>query len=205
MKAVLERIKNYVSGHRTVTIIAGVGLILLIALGVVIATDAYPIMFVNGHPVSADRYIQNYQAIKTFYARMQEEASRATSTPDITIPPDDQIRADVLDGLVAEELTIRAAKQELGGEYGRLVNEKVAQYDSDTSLRDGVAQLYGITYEEFREEVLVPQAVQDALSARLYLVGKNIDTWLSDARKSARVTILSSRFSWDGEHVVAAH
>jgi hypothetical protein len=113
------------------------------------------------------------------------------------------LEMNVLDQLVAAVLVHEGAEQETGDGLAALVEGKISQFSNDAKIRQGVLMLYGMQYEDFREEVLVPQTERDILAGQLFLKGESAEDWILGARRSAKVSIFSGAFRWDGEKVIA--
>lgn len=181
----------------------------LIALGIfagllaifLISSDFYPILIVNGSAVSARRFSKNYRAA-SFY---QDNLVKTYSQGQSPIEPvsDRDLEAMVLSQLVEAKLVDAGIRREVGGDLEYLVAGKIQKYDESQDLKGAAASLYGMSYSDFREEVLVPQAKRDILAGRLYLRGEDVQDWLARGKKSAQIIVFSKRFRWDGEKVVA--
>ena len=178
----------------------GVLAALILILLLLASIDLYPIATVNGSPVSARRFWKNYRAAGVYYENALK--TYGPENKEMNGVPLAELEAQVLDRLVESELLRKGAEQEVGGDLDYLVSSKLSRLESDQDLRQASEALYKMSYDDFRSEVLVPQAVRDVLAGRLYLKGENIEEWTLAARKSAEVTILSKKFEWDGEKVV---
>ncbi len=176
-------------------ILAGLLLIFLVSF------NFYPILVVDGSPISARRFWKNYRAasfyednlIKTY--GQNSDAVKPVSGKDL--------ETLVLNQLVEAELVSKGAKREAGGDLEYLVSGKVQKYDESRDLKGAAVSLYGMSYPDFREEVLVPQAERDILAGRLYLRGESIDDWLAREKQAAQVAVFSKNFRWDGGKIVA--
>ena len=191
--------------HRRRTAIALLcGAFALFVLIVLVASGRYPVMVVNGTFISSARFEKNYTSAAILHSNqlkinaespdVLEVLKRVTSA---------ELGANVLDTLVVAALVERGAKRAAGNELPGLVHAKIDDYAQDPQFERSVQTLYGMGYADFRDEVLVPVAERDILEGRLYLNGQSYEQWLAGERKQASVYILSSRFRWDGEKVVA--
>lgn len=163
--------------------------------GALVAANAYPVAFVNGAPVYARRFSRNYQTAMVYYRNLQQ-----AKAPVNDVAPE-VIEASVLGDLIDAELIFAGARAEVGSELDGIVKSKIAEYANDPQVQEGARRMYGLSFAEFQDALLVPQARQDILAGRLYLRNENIETWLASAREKAKVVILSPRFAWNGKRV----
>jgi hypothetical protein len=169
----------------------------LIALGIVIGFDLYPIAVVNGRVITAARFKQNSASAQVYY---QNLVKTYTKDQKMSLTAD-QIQTGVLNQLVDSVLINEAVSEAVGADREALVEAKLQKYIENTSLAQAVPTLYGLDLASFRREVLVPQAERDILAGRFFLEGKDLSDWLQEKEKSAKVKIFSSRFRWTGERV----
>jgi len=162
----------------------------------------YPIAMVGNSFVSAKAYATEYQAATLYYQNvLKTYGTMATDTPAIT-PPD--LEAGAMDALVEDTLIKDEAVREVGaGDLASLVQDKLSKYSGNSDLANAGATLYGLDKQTFWDDILVPEATKEVLTDRLVSQGKNIDDWVSTARKSARVIIFSPQLTWDGTQVNA--
>lgn len=180
-------------------VVAASAILVLLAVYLV-ASDRYPIAMVNGQAIGAKRFRSQYRAAQTYLGNARKAVAGTSTSSNI---PDSELQAVVLDQLIESTLAQQGAEKEVGGDLDYLVENKMANYDSDQKLAAAASGLYGISYADFRKDFLVPQAEADILLGRLYLRGEKLEDWLKNARASARVSIFSSKFRWDGSKVMA--
>ncbi|HUX36008.1 MAG TPA: hypothetical protein VMV71_03185 [Candidatus Paceibacterota bacterium] len=179
---------------------------LVIALGVAaiffISFGYYPIAIVNGRFITAKTFVNDYAVASVYYQNILKTYEKSSSTPEILTPA--QIQQSVLTGLIENVLIDDGARKEIGSGLDNLVNEKVNQaVDSGASgdIEKAVKSVYGINMNDFKNEILVPQAERDLLTGSLFLKGQKIEDWLTAAKKAGNIIILSGKFYWDGENV----
>lgn len=182
--------------HKKLSILALVGILLIGGIAFV-ALGYYPVLLVNGTPVSARRFFQNVRSASVYEARLIETYPQSVSST-----PRREIEAEVLNNLVEEALLNDEFHREVGREADTLVEEKLQNLSEHADLFQNTKMLYGLSMEEFRQAVLVPQAEKDILRGRLFLKGESIDEWMEAARHAAHVTVLSAKFYWDGKRIV---
>lgn len=176
----------------------------IIALGIAaiifISFGYYPIAVVNGHFITAKTFASDYAVASVYYDNILKTYEKSSSTPEILTPS--QIQQSVLTGLIENALIEDGARKEIGNSLDKLVDEKVNQAaDSDSGIEKAVKSIYGINMNDFKKEILVPQAERDVLTGSLFLKGQKIEDWLAAAKKSGNIMILSGKFYWDGENV----
>lgn len=159
----------------------------------------YPIMIVNGETVSAARFKMNYRSASVYYENLLKTYARTDLAPKPLTQSD--LEVGVLEQLVEAILVDHGVRREVGEDLDYLLQSKLGGYEETPALRSATETLYGLSYEDFLHEVLIPQAKKDILAGRFFLRGEKIDEWLREAKKSAHVTIFSKKFRWDGETV----
>lgn len=167
--------------------------ILLISLGY------YPIVMVNRHFISKRTFLENYKAASVYYQNFLKTYQQNPPLEKVASP--DDIQRSVLTQLIENSIVEDGARKEVGADLGRLVEEKVSQASKEPGLDKAVRTLYGMNLDDFKKEILAPQAERDILTGRLFLKGGNIDDWFQNSKKSAKVIIFSPQFHWNGDIV----
>ncbi len=189
----LNGIKKYKSYLIFILIVgAGLSAMFLVSLGY------YPIAVVNNHFINARTFLKNYEAASIYYQNFLKTYA-ATSSLNILEPS--ELERAVLTQLIENSLVEDGASREAGAGLKNLIEEKVDKAASEPGLENAVKVLYGLNLEDFKKEILRPQAERDILTGRLFLKGEKIDDWLKKAKKSSRVIVLSGRFYWNGDDV----
>ncbi len=179
--------------------------VLLIVLGIavlfLISAGYYPVAMVNGQIISARTFLKNYEAASLYYGNAVKtyrpilESSSSLTTV--------QLQMSILDQLIENALIDVEVKKELGADFEYLLSNKMNSLTTDQELPRAVKTIYGLDMEEFKSEILAPQAEREILMGRLFLRGEKIDNWLANAKKNSSVRIFSSRLYWGGEEVKA--
>ncbi|MDE2001493.1 MAG: SurA N-terminal domain-containing protein [Patescibacteria group bacterium] len=164
----------------------------------------YPVAVVNWHVISQYTLEQNLSTAYVYYHNALALSGGDPATLD-TPAAAANLRRAVLDDAISEELIRDELAREMSaGDLQTVAEKKVDQVLQDQSqVSEGVEKLYGLTLDQFKARVLLPQAYQEVLSGRMLLQGQDFNTWLAQARKSAGVIILTPGFSWDGSGVTA--
>ena len=193
-----EKIKRIAKEHKFKLILAALVLAVILGIGLV-SLNRYPIVTVNGSPISANRFWRNYKGAVKYYEGAKKSIpldQLPTSTPSSM-----EMQAEVMTQLIEAELVSQGARKEIGKDLDFLVQNKISRYENNQSLAQAADSLYGMTYLEFQEEVMIPQAEKEILVGRFYMRGDNFEEWFGELKKSASINIFSSGFSWDGERV----
>lgn len=182
---------------------------LLVALGVsayVFVNSAYyPIAFVNFRPITAGAYDEEFKAAFTYYSQ-----ALATYVPKEGEEPVDveklrrDLRVATLNDLIENALVEEELKSRVGKELPALVDKKLLSVNLDKKeLPAAVKNLYGLSVEEFRRLVLIPQARREILASRLTEEQKVYETWIGEVKEKARVAILVEGIAWNGREAVS--
>ena len=181
-----------------------IGFVVLIAAGLfmlfVVTLGYYPIIFVNNHIISQHEFMLEYGAASRYYKTAMKTYEPLLKNASSPTPAD--IEVSVANLLIDKNLIHDGAAKEVGSDLKSVVENKLSAYEGDTQLASAAENIYGFTPDEFKNEILIPQAEEEVLSGRLFSKGESFEDWLVDARKSAHVIILSHSLSWDGEQVI---
>ncbi len=161
----------------------------------------YPVAIVNGHFITAKLFANDYAIASAYYQNIVKSYGNSSSTAGVLTSS--EIQQSVLTGLIENVLIEDGARKEMGGDLSRLVNEKVSKATDIDGIDKAVKSVYGMSLDDFKKEILVPQAERDVLTGSLFLKGQKIEDWLSAAKKSSKVMILSGKFYWNGETVAS--
>jgi hypothetical protein len=159
----------------------------------------YPVAMVQGHLISAGKFRNEYRAALSYHDKAVQMYGGILD-PNKKLSPQD-IELSTMDQIIEDAIIRDGADKEVGPDLNRLAGKKTAQYENDDELAKGAADIYGLSKKGFSEYVLVPQAVREILTDRLSGKGEDFNDWLVMAKKSAHVTIFSTRFKWNGEEV----
>ena len=177
-----------------------VAAVIVFALGaIIVGLGYYPVITEGNHFISRASFDKNYATASFYYYNVLRKTYLAETKEEDVLKPLD-IEKTVLEQLVENSIIEREARLELGKDLQDLIQKKIATYGDDAKFRDVAKKLYGLSYDDFKNELLVPQAKKDALAAQFFLQGKNFEDWLSEAKKSAKVRVFLNGLRWqDGE------
>ncbi len=184
-----------------------IGLIALVLLGAgvfyVLHNALYPVATVNGVMISAGEFQRVALAGLNFYVKTEEAAAHRQLTTDEVSTLYAEIRRATLDKLLGERLIDGELGRRFGGEVLALANQKIADAHVDR-LRAAVPELYGTTFEEFQEMLLLPEAKQELLDEALKSESSDVAIWLPSARHNARAMIFLPKLQWSNGTVEIA-
>ena len=99
--------------------------------------------------------------------------------------------------MIENVLIYDGLKERLGGDVTNAVSEKLQNLNmNEAQVGEATAVLYGLTFQEFKDIILIPQATKEILEVYLSEEKKDIGGWLKEARAGASVTLLIKEFSW---------
>lgn len=168
-----------------------------------IATGIYPVAIVNGSPILARTWKQAEAAAIQF---MQATMVSSGKAPIDFAQPENarillQARKDALLALIENKLVAKGG-DEVIEDFDMRARERVdSAVRETTNLKEGAAFLYGLDFNKFRDLVLLPQARRDLLRETLEKKKQDFSRWFSALKANARVRLLFTPFSWDGERV----
>ncbi|MBI4094395.1 MAG: hypothetical protein HY436_01155 [Candidatus Liptonbacteria bacterium] len=174
-----------------------------LALFALVSNGYYPVAFVDGAAVMNREFEKNYRVALHSLDAAGNIARRAEGALPLAAVSHLDIERAVFTELIEQRLIRAELARELGDDARRVVQNQLEKFADDAALRDAARNLYGLSFEEFRDDILVPQAERDVLDGRLFLEGRELDEWLSDAKRTSRVRIFSGTLFWDGAEVQA--
>lgn len=176
---------------------------ILISIGLstifVVSSGYYPILSVNGHFVMVKTFWKNYRAGSIYYNGLLKTYPEQIGGDQEISKVD--IERSVLTQLIENKIVELRVKEELGAELGEIVSKKIESYSENAELKKAAQTVYGLSFDDFKKEILIPMANQEILAGRLFLDGNKIGAWLNSAKKESRIKIFSGSFYWDGQEV----
>lgn len=158
----------------------------------------YPVAVVNGKFITERNVRKEYSAAARYYAEafdIKQEAGVFRK----------EIRRAVLDKLIENVLIYNELKRKLGSDMTSAVSTKLQNLNLDEAkVGEATAVLYGLTFQEFKDIILIPQATREILEVYLSEEKKDIGEWLKDARAGASVTLIAREFSWKDSQVITS-
>lgn len=166
-------------------------------------TGIYPVALVNGSPILARTWKQAEAAAIQF---MQAAMVGSGKAPIDFAQPENarlllQARKDALLALIENKLVAKGG-DEVIEDFDTRAQERVDSVVRESvNLKQGAELLYGLDFNKFRDLVLLPQARRDLLREIFEKKKEDFSRWFSTLKTNARVRLLFTPFSWDGERV----
>ncbi|MDO8466529.1 MAG: SurA N-terminal domain-containing protein [bacterium] len=172
-------------------------LILFVGLGAyyMVHFGYYPVAIVNSSLVTANRFETEYAVAYHYYLRAL--GSNKDSDPR-SRGFKRELRRAVLEDLVDQSLIKNDLVFRVGKDLPEIVENKImtAQKIDLKTIEETAKMLYGLSLADFKSLVLVPQAQKEILQGRLFLEKKDYEKWLQEAKKNAKVFIVTPEFYW---------
>ncbi len=170
-----------------------------------ILSRSYPAAIVNYQIIAVRDFYADYRASMTYYKNAldvyNEKDFAALESGEVKL----EIQRAVLESLIEDILIDKELKSQIGFvELKKIVNRKIEESVGGQKIQEAVETLYGLSFEEFRERVLVPQAKREILEGRLFLQNPPVapDEFLRKLKSKARVLIFLPDFEWNGKEVI---
>lgn len=164
----------------------------------------YPVAIVNFRVITARELNKNYDAAYRYFQNaliFNGRNPQAMEDPKTKL----EIHRGALEKLIVNELIYGELVRRLRkSDFNAVANNKIDQYLKsipEKDLQTAALNLYGLTRDEFRARVLLPQAYQEVLQGRMELNNENFDQWFNSAKRSVAVVILLPKLEWDGAGV----
>ena len=162
----------------------------------------YPIVLVDFKIINARNFNKDYSGALVYYKNALDVYARDSALINADEVKNELKRA-VLDNLVENILIDKELKSELSfSNIDELADKKIEEATRGKSTKEEAKTLYGFSYEEFKDRVLIPQAKKEIFENRLFLKGENFEEKIIEAKSKAKVMIFLSGFEWNGKEVI---
>lgn len=131
-----------------------------------------------------------------------EERSRAMTGGKITDADRLALRRSVLQSMIAQTVLEKYIAENLFADglpaaASAVVEETVTKTADPTLLPRATKELYGWSVDEFKKEVLYPQALQNVLAERIEKDGGSFEEFLDGELKKAQVRLYGVPWKWE--------
>lgn len=164
----------------------------------------YPVARVEGVLISARTWNTLIRASQQ-YADM--ELTQYGKQPiDFNAPENramlDQGKKDVLTSLIEDDIVTKEGVVLVPDFASKTERKTTEALQHNPAIADNVENLYGLSLDDFKSLVLVPQARRDVIQEELASTdGPSLDQWLRTAKRNADVRLFFVPFHWNGERV----
>jgi len=199
----MNKLKNILIKNK-LNLILLIIFILILVFGIIANLNYYPVISVNNVPISAKKLNINMRAAIYYlntYKKLQEERwFNQNTSASLKELSQEEIKLFVLNQLIENELIHQETEKRIGSKLKDLVNEKINNY-LNPELESAALEIYGLNKNDFKNEILIPQAEKDILAGRLFLENKNIADWLKEQKKQAKIIVFDKKIKWNGENL----
>lgn len=199
----MNKLKNILIKNK-LNLILLIIFILILVFGIIANLNYYPVISVNNVPISAKKLNINMRAAIYYlntYKKLQEERGFSqNASASLKELSQEEIKLFVLNQLIENELIHQEIEKRIGSNLKDLVNEKINNY-LNPELESAALEIYGLNKNDFKNEILIPQAEKDILAGRLFLENKNIADWLKEQKKQAKIIVFDKKIKWNGENL----
>lgn len=186
-------------------------IILLVMVGVgvggyfLIKGDIFPVAVVNSEVITNKTFERHIAALSQYY-EVSKKNAEANSSAVPQLPNVSDLQRATLYQLI-EDALIASNFYSIVTDGDAAITRKLADAEKEmrtTKFQDSLRALYGLTVDEFRRFVLVPQAERELITDALREKGQEFDAWLASVQSNANVFILLRGFSWEKGELKAA-
>lgn len=164
---------------------------------VILSRGWYPIAVING------KFLSEQVLQKEYDAALQYHLTTSGKTGPLPENFSQELRKNILDGLIEHRLVYGSLKSQLGDSLGERVSQKLSNLKIDRNkIEEAASLMYGLTFEEFEDIILVPQAAKEVLGEQITSDRGSVRDWIQKSRANASVIILDLDFAWEDGQVV---
>lgn len=81
------------------------------------------------------------------------------------------------------------------------IDSAISKIDEKNNFEQGIVYLYGMSLNDFKGKILIPQAQFEILSDELKKQNKNYDQWMKDKKKNIDIRIMIDGLEWKNGEV----
>lgn len=172
--------------NRRIVLISGI--FLVSGISTVLFLGYWPAIVVDGVWILFRDVKINMVLALSYYSNVADAYDTVRGNGE-TVIDNDALRAGVHSELIERTLIHEKLHEEIGDEVLRgMVEDRIGDVRGDI-LTEDIESLYGVGQKIIEAHVFVPQAERDIMRGRMFLRGENFEEWLSQTRKTARVTV----------------
>ena len=176
----------------TSLIIIACGTILIIMLGF------YPVAVVNWRVITIKDFKKDLAVANYFYKTTLDENLNPDS-PEIK----KRIKREVLDKLIEDILINKELKLQLkNSELEEILKNKTDELTKQEGIEKEIKILYGLSLEDFKEQVSRPILKREILAGRFLINNKDFIGWMKEQKNQAKVMIFFPDLIWKEGGVV---
>lgn len=169
-------------------------LIMTVGIGFYVVANQgwYPLVIVNSNLISVRTWAKQSDAAARYYVS-------ALNSRELSPEARKEIERAALDKMI-ENILVYDGIKDKSDEADKMVSDKLTALNLDQE-KVGVASnmLYGLNFDDFMDLVLLPMARREVLTDYLAQKEKtDFSQWLGDIKSKAKITLLTTRFRWDG-------
>ena len=179
----------------------GIGIIIIALLGFgVFFLGLFPLVQVNGDMLLYKTFNERVKALMQFEERTRTLAGAEELTKDERW----DVERVVLENIIVNKIFEQYSKNnfrdlDLLAEARKRVEEALSSADADVLPR-ATSELYGWSVDEFKKNVLIPQAVQTVLEEQIVITNGNFEEFIQKQLTESEVKLYFVPWQWqDGE------
>jgi len=177
---------------------------IVIVIVVVIAAQLYPVALVDRRIIAFRSFKKGFAATLYYYQKVSE-----TYNPDnLAVIESQEVKKEVERALLDKLIENVLIQRELRGRFKKseleaVIENKIEEAIKGKNIEKEVQTLYNLSLDEFRKNLLKPQAEREVLTDRFFLENKNFNDWLKETKLKTRVIILLPNLEWkEGEIII---
>lgn len=170
------------------------------AVIIVLFLGLYPVAIVEGSLVLKRTWVMSEMSTRKFIdAQVNAGAFSADSIKDAEFLS--ELKRSTLTFLI-EDLILEQEGKLLREDFRITSVERMEDaLKEGNNLREAARTVYGLTFDQLKSLVLLPQARRDVAGEILRVQGRDFDSWLREVKKEKSVKLFFVSYEWDGEKV----
>ena len=184
-------------------ILVGIAIVVIIVGGVMFL-GYFPVARVNGQTVWYYTYKENADALQRYNEKNRQSQGSNALTPEQIAQGREQVLQNLIGNIVIRNyIKAHYSLDDLSKEASDLTNNALKSKDVDPAvLSKATVELYGWSVEDFKKNVLFPQALQEVLQQHIEKDNQNYAEIILAELKNAHVQTFLVPWKWqDGKLV----
>lgn len=162
-------------------------LIAILSFVYIFRSGWHPVAIVNSHIIWGWEVEREQQAAQRYYSALKAQTAK-----------DQDFKLLALANAIERQIISSGAERLLGKNKSRLVSQKIERYLKDKDLKSAANTLFNLSFNEFTDAVLVPQAEKELIAEKLVQENRDFTSWLTQQKRQARVYLFTNEFTWTG-------
>lgn len=161
----------------------------------------HPLALINSQLVWTWSFEKEYNSALKYY----DQAITTYNIPGMDEQKLDELKEDLkkatLNKIIEKIIISNGLKTLVDKDNDTLITKKIDKYLENSKLEAAATALFNLSFEEFKNLVLIPQAEKEIIEEKLETESRDFNNWLKNQKQQASVYLFTNEFIWTGEGI----